>query len=100
MAGPDGIDAHLLKQLDLSLECASVDGRAQGAEVVMITYAVEPDVFTIQEKSLVGVELDRPNAEVGLISVNTLAVQLNGYNGHVEVGLSDTPQLWSTDLHG
>ena len=69
MAGADGIAAHLLEELNLTLKGADVDRAAERSEVGMIADAIDPHMFSVQEKSFIGVELDRADAERCFITV-------------------------------
>ena len=63
VAGADGVAAHLLQNLNLPLQRAGVDGRAERAQVVMVANAVESDALAVQQETVVGGELDRADAE-------------------------------------
>src|ERR1051326_997053 len=53
VAGADGVVAHFFENLKLSLQRASVDGRAQRAEIVVIAHAVERHALAIEQKAFV-----------------------------------------------
>src|SRR5205085_4421610 len=58
-----GVDAHLLEDFELALKRATVQRRAQSAEVVVVADAVQADVLAVEEKARVHVELNRADAE-------------------------------------
>src|SRR5258705_10983116 len=47
MAGTDRVYTHLLENLDLSFQCANIERRAERTKIVMITYALQIDVFAV-----------------------------------------------------
>ena len=69
VARADGVRAHALQDLELALDRAPVDGRAQRAEVVVVAHALQRDATAVQEEALVGAVLDRPDAEGRLVPV-------------------------------
>ena len=58
MAGADGIAAHFLEHLQLALQCAIIQSRAEGSQIMMITDAVQKDVLSVDKKSPLGSNLN------------------------------------------
>ena len=93
VAGADGVAAHFLQDLNLPLQRAGVDGRAERAEVVMVANAVERHALAVQQKSVVRRELDGADAERRFVAVHQFAVLFDGGDGDIALRFLDAPQV-------
>ncbi len=92
VAGANGVAAHLLQNFDLPLQGAEVDGGAEGAEVVVVADAVQGNAAAVEQKTVVGRELNFADAKGSLVAVNHFAVLLDGSDHQVTVGLFEAPE--------
>ena len=92
VAGADGVAAHLLENRDLAPQGADIDGRAQGAQVVMVAHAVQRHALAVEQKAVGRREFNRPNAERRFIAIHQFPVLLDGSHHHVAVGRFKAPQ--------
>src|SRR4051812_12234612 len=59
VAGADGVASHFGEQLELPLQRADVDRGAKRAEIVVVAYPIQLDVFAVEKESAVWIEPDR-----------------------------------------
>src|SRR3989442_623972 len=99
MARANRVDAHLFQDFDLSLQSSNVERRPERSKIVMIANALEPNVFAVEKDPFVWVELDRANAEDGLVTIHHFPALLDSRDGYVKIGVLQTPQLRIVDAH-
>ena len=90
--GADGIAAHVLQDAYLSADAGYVGDAAQGAEVVVVAYAFEDCVFSVQEEAFVGDELYGADAEAGGVLVLQRVALVDFGFSRVEGGTVRAPQ--------
>ena len=101
MGDADGVAAHLLEDLHLTLDGPVPGLGAQSALVVVHAHALETGGHTVELKpSGVVVELSPAEAELGGIGVHHLLVHQHLSDGGVQVGGVGVPQLGVVHLGG
>src|SRR5439155_17920956 len=70
------VSAHRFQHFKLPFKCASVDGRAERTEIVMIARAANLYGFAIQDEAFVYVKNERADSKRRLISIDDAAVLL------------------------
>ena len=90
--GTDGIAAHVFQDAYLSADAGYVGDAAQGAEVVVVAYAFEDCVFSVQEEAFVGDELYGADAEAGGVLVLQRVALVDFGFSRVEGGTVRAPQ--------
>ena len=91
--GAHGIAAHVLEHQQLVAQGTLVDGRAEGAEVVVQTDALELAVPAVEVEALVGHILYAAHAEARFVHILHLAARFHRGDGGVEAGRFGRPQL-------
>ena len=100
MGDADGVAAHLLEDLHLTLDGPVPGLGAQSALVVVHTHALETGGLAVELKTSGGVELGPAEAELGGIGVHHLLVHQHLSDGGVQVGVVSVPQLGAVHLGG
>src|ERR1700722_15010047 len=72
MTGADGVASHVREHLQLPLQRAVIQRRAQRPQIMMIANTIEQHVLAIDEKSRIRVEPDRPNPKRRVINIQNL----------------------------
>ena len=94
----DGIDTNLLEVLEASTPHIVGHGSTERAGIVMQTDALDLHPAAIERKALVGIELQRTQADVDLIAVDGLiAFQERGAQ-QVEIGIVEVPAMRTSDI--
>ena len=70
----DGVATHLLEQGKLPPQGRLVDRRADGPEIVVITHTLDRHPLAVEQKTVLGGELDRPHPERVFVAIYRLAV--------------------------
>ena len=96
--GTNGIAAHILEQEQLVAQGGTIDGCAQGAQVVMVAHAAEFAPLSVQIEAPLGDDLNGSDAETGGVSVDQAgAVDVNACGGMIKVGMLGRPQHGALD---
>lgn len=85
VASAQGVGAHLREQLELALERAEVERRAERAQVVVVAHPLQLELLAVQEEAAVGVEAQRANSEARLVGVDERASSLHGSERDVAI---------------
>ena len=91
--GANGVAAHCLQNLQLTLQCPRVDGSTHSTQIVVVTYAQNFGRFAIQEKTFFGIKFKRSNAEICFILIDDLPVFAQFADGFVSDRIVDGPQV-------
>src|SRR3954471_19882060 len=84
-AGADGMASHFGEQLELPLQRADVDRGAKRAEIVVVAYPIQLDVFAVEKESAVWIEPDRTDAESRVVHIDHVRALPHRRHRHVPV---------------
>src|SRR5215813_10290960 len=97
MAGPDGVNACGLQDLQLPFRGAAADSRSQCPEIVMQADTLQLEVPPIQQKPFVFFESNGANAERADISVNDAISTYQFRDQAIQVRVLHVPAFRSRD---
>ncbi len=92
MACPDGIAPHILQYVKPAGDLFFRHRRTQCSRIVMHADAFHPEVFSVEKKSFVGIELKVPEPNHGLGIIKKFPPLYFG-NKPVESRIIDAPQM-------
>ena len=100
VGGADGIDAHVLEELELPAEEIGGPCAADGATFPVLADAEEFGDFSIEVEAGGGVPFDRADAEGGGDLIDDLVAFVKAGDEGVEGGRFGAPELWVGDGEG
>lgn len=93
MAAADKVESAVLDHLNVTNHSRIADGIAPAGVILMGVYAVEPDMFAIQEKALIGCPFAPAKAHARLNGVDQRVCTVDLGNDRIKVGIVHAPQM-------